>query len=71
MRAKSRACYQSMPRQLAKESTKFQCGVVERRGTARKFGTAADWLEEANLVRNSAFMPKMLSSAANAIMLVK
>ena len=51
VRAKSRACYQSMPRQLAKENTKFQYGVVEKRGTARKFDTAVDLLEEANLVR--------------------
>ena len=56
IRTKSRACYQSMPRQLAKENTKFQYGVVEKGGTARKFDTAVDWLEEANLVRRCRFV---------------
>ena len=56
IRAKSRACYQSMPRQLAKENTKFQYGVVEKGGTARKFDTAIVWLEEANLVRRCRYV---------------
>ena len=50
IRAKARACYSSVPRQLAKENTKFQYGVVEKKGTARKFDTSVDWLEEASVV---------------------
>lgn len=50
-RNKARECYLSIPRQLAKENTKFKYGMVEKKGTARKFETALDWLHDANLVR--------------------
>ncbi len=50
-RAKARACYQSIPRQLAKENTKFQYSVVEKGGTARKFDASLDWLVDAEMVR--------------------
>lgn len=51
VRNKARECYLSVPRQLAKENTKFRYGLVEKKGTARKFETALDWLRDANLVR--------------------
>lgn len=50
-RNKARECYLSIPRQLVKENTKFKYGMVEKKGTARKFETALDWLRDANLVR--------------------
>lgn len=50
-RNKARECYLSIPRQLAKDNTKFKYGMVEKKGTARKFETALDWLRDANLVR--------------------
>ncbi len=50
-RNKARECYLSIPRQLAKENTKFKYGVVEKRGTARKFETSLDWLRDASLIR--------------------
>ena len=50
-RNKARDCYLSIPRQLAKENTKFRYGVVEKKGSARKFETALDWLRDANLIR--------------------
>lgn len=43
-RVKARACYLSLPRQLAKENTKFQYSVVEKRAGARKFAASVDWL---------------------------
>lgn len=43
-RVKARACYLSLPRQLAKENTKFQYAVVEKRAGARKFAGSIDWL---------------------------
>ena len=43
-RVKARACYLSLPRQLAKENTKFQYSVVEKRAGARKFAGSVDWL---------------------------
>lgn len=49
-RAKARSCFLSIPRQLAKDNTKFQYSVVERNGTARKFGSALDWLRDAGVV---------------------
>ena len=39
-----RACYNSIPSQLAKENTKFQYKVVQRGGTATIFGEAIEWL---------------------------
>lgn len=50
-RNKARECYLSIPRQLAKENTKFKYGVVKKGGTARKFETALDWLRDANIIR--------------------
>ena len=41
---KIRACYNSIPAQLAKENTKFQYKVVRRGGTAAIFGEAIEWL---------------------------
>ena len=42
--------YQSIPRQLAKEYTKFQYKTVEKNGSARKYDNAIDWLVDAGLI---------------------
>ena len=47
---KIKACYNSIPRQLAKEYTKFQYKTVERNGTAKKYDNSLAWLEDAGLV---------------------
>ena len=47
---KIRACYNSIPAQLAKENTKFQYKVVKRGGSATLFGESIDWLESAGIV---------------------
>ena len=47
--AKIRACYDSIPAQLAKENAKFQYKVVQRGGTATIFGEAIEWLNLANI----------------------
>lgn len=47
---KARSCYLSIPSQLAKENTKFQYSVVEKKGTARKFANSLDWLRDAHLI---------------------
>lgn len=49
-RVKARSCYLSLPRQLTKENTKFQYAVVEKRGSARKFDGAVDWLVGSEMV---------------------
>lgn len=46
---KIRACYLSIPTQLARENKKFKYSDVEHGGTARKFGMAVDWLRESAL----------------------
>ena len=42
--AKTRACFDSIPQQLAKENRKFQYKVVRAGGNASLFGDALDWL---------------------------
>jgi len=46
---KIRACYDSIPAQLAKENTKFQYKIVQRGGTATIFGEAIEWLSLAHI----------------------
>ena len=45
-----RACFASIPAQLAKENHKFQYKVVRRGGSAAMFGASIEWLELAGLV---------------------
>lgn len=49
-RVKARVCYLSLPRQLAKENTKFQYSTVEKNGSSRKFNGSVEWLERAQMV---------------------
>ncbi|MEI6276478.1 MAG: ATP-binding protein [Prolixibacteraceae bacterium] len=46
---KIRACYNSIPAQLAKENAKFQYKTVQRGGTATIFGEAIEWLAYAGI----------------------
>lgn len=59
---KIRACYNSIPMQLAKENLKFQYKVVRKGGTATIFGSSLDWLKYAGLIYqcdlvDSAYLP--------------
>lgn len=47
---KIRACYNSIPAQLAKENKKFQYKVVQKGGTSAIFGASIDWLNFAGVV---------------------
>lgn len=49
-RVKARSCFLSLPRQLAKENTKFRYALVEKGGTSRKFDSSVDWIAGANMV---------------------
>lgn len=49
-KAKAQACFNSIPKQLARDSKKFQYSQVEKRGDARKFGGALLWLQDAGIV---------------------
>lgn len=45
-----RMCYDAVPKQLAKETKKFQYSTVEKGQTRRKFGGSVQWLKDSNLV---------------------
>lgn len=47
---KIRACYHSIPAQLAKENKKFQYKVVQKGGSAAIFGASIEWLNLAGVV---------------------
>jgi len=49
-KVKARACFYSIPKQLAKEYKKFQYSYVEKKGTARKFAGSLEWLYEAGII---------------------
>ena len=48
-KVKVRKCYDSIPRQLAKENKKFKYSEVKSKATARKFGDSIQWLRDANM----------------------
>lgn len=47
---KVRKCYESLPRQLAKENKKFQYSVVEKGKTSRNYLGSIQWLIDATMV---------------------
>ena len=49
-KTKARACFLSIPKHLSKDHKKFQYGIVERGGTARKFGGSLMWLYDAGII---------------------
>lgn len=59
---KIRACYNSIPTQLAKENRKFQYKIVQKGGTATLFGESIEWLNSAGILLkcqkiNHGYMP--------------
>lgn len=59
---KVRQCYDSIPKQLAKEYKKFQYSVVEKGKTSKKYGGSINWLCDSSLVNkcsnvNEAYIP--------------
>lgn len=50
-RVKARACYLSLPHQLAKENTKFKYSLVQKGAGARKFSGSLEWLRDAEIIR--------------------
>jgi predicted AAA+ superfamily ATPase len=47
---KIRACYESIPAQLAKENHKFQYNVVQKGGSITIFGESIEWLKYAGVI---------------------
>ena len=46
-----RECFESIPKQLAKENKKFQYSVVRKGGRALQYAGSIQWLEDAGIVR--------------------
>lgn len=46
-----RECFESVPKQLAKENKKFQYSVLRKGGRASRYTGSIQWLEDAGLVR--------------------
>ncbi len=46
---KIRACYNSIPAQLAKDNKKFQYKVVQKGGSSTIFGASLEWLKQAGI----------------------
>ena len=51
-KVKVRKCYDAIPKQLAKEITKFQYSTVEKGQTSKKYGGSVQWLRDSNLVNS-------------------
>lgn len=47
---KIRACYNSIPAQLAKNNKKFQYKVVQKGGSSSIFGASLEWLKQAGVI---------------------
>lgn len=47
---KIRACYNSIPAQLAKDNKKFQYKVVQKGGSSSIFGASLEWLKQAGAI---------------------
>lgn len=47
---KIRACYNSIPAQLAKNNKKFQYKVVQKGGSSTIFGASIEWLKQAGVI---------------------
>lgn len=47
---KIRACYNSIPAQLAKDNKKFQYKVVQKGGSASIFGASLEWLKQSGVI---------------------
>jgi predicted AAA+ superfamily ATPase len=49
-KTKARACFESIPKHLSKDYKKFRYSLVEKGGTARKYGGSLEWLFDANII---------------------
>lgn len=49
-KSRIRECFQSIPRQLAKENKKFQYSVVHKGSTAAQYAGSLQWIEDAGII---------------------
>ncbi len=69
-KTKIRACYDSLPRQLARENKKFKYAEAGSRGNARKYSDSITWLRDSNLVHvcynvHEPYLPLMANAKNN------
>lgn len=50
-KARIRECFESIPRQLAKENKKFQYSVVRKGGRSSEYISCLQWIEDAGIVK--------------------
>ncbi len=50
-RSKIRECFDSIPKQLAKENKKFQYSVIRKKGTSETYLGSIKWIEDAGIIR--------------------
>jgi uncharacterized protein len=50
-KSRIKECFQSIPRQLAKENKKFQYSVVRKGSTASKYAGSLQWIEDAGIIK--------------------
>lgn len=49
-KSRIKECFQSIPKQLAKENKKFQYSVVKKGSTASKYSGSLQWIEDAGII---------------------
>ena len=49
-KSKIRECFDSIPRQLAKENKKFQYSVIRKKGTSEMYEGSLKWIEDAGII---------------------
>lgn len=47
---KIRACFDSIPTQLAKDNKKFQYSLIEKNSNSKKYSSALEWLHDAGII---------------------
>ena len=50
-KSRIKECFQSIPRQLAKENKKFQYSTVKKGSTAAKYAGSLQWIEDAGIIK--------------------
>ncbi len=69
-KTKVRRCYDAVPKQLAKEITKFQYSTVEKGQTSKKYGGSVQWLKDSNIANpyynvHEPYLPLMANANEN------
>ena len=49
-KSRIRECFESIPRQLAKENKKFQYSVIKKGSTSSKYAGSLQWIEDAGII---------------------